>query len=66
MYMFRKVLLACFASIFSLSTMAATKVQFALDWKFEGPSAPYFLARYGRRYLRYAKFGSGRMRFWCL
>ena len=24
--------------------MAATKVQFALDWKFEGPSAPYFLA----------------------
>lgn len=44
MNMFRKVLLASFASIFSLSAMAATKVQFALDWKFEGPSAPYFLA----------------------
>lgn len=26
------------------SSHAATKVQFALDWKFEGPSAPYFLA----------------------
>ncbi|MEK9553978.1 MAG: ABC transporter substrate-binding protein [Alphaproteobacteria bacterium] len=23
---------------------AATNIQFALDWKFEGPSAPYFLA----------------------
>ena len=26
------------------SSHADTKVQFALDWKFEGPSAPYFLA----------------------
>ena len=28
----------------SVSSHADTKVQFALDWKFEGPSAPYFLA----------------------
>ena len=28
----------------SASSYADTKVQFALDWKFEGPSAPYFLA----------------------
>ncbi|MGB2001136.1 MAG: ABC transporter substrate-binding protein, partial [Candidatus Puniceispirillaceae bacterium] len=28
----------------SASSFAATKIQFALDWKFEGPSAPYFLA----------------------
>ena len=26
------------------SAFAAEKIQFALDWKFEGPSAPYFLA----------------------
>ena len=26
------------------SGSAATKVQFTLDWKFEGPAAPYFLA----------------------
>ena len=32
------------ASIASASSHAATNVQFALDWKFEGPSAPYFLA----------------------
>ena len=33
------------ATIFATATShAATKVQFALDWKFEGPSAPYFLA----------------------
>ena len=28
----------------SASSFADTKLQFALDWKFEGPSAPYFLA----------------------
>ena len=33
------------ASIFmAMPSHADTKVQFALDWKFEGPSAPYFLA----------------------
>ena len=44
MNIFKKLLVASVASIFSLSALAATKVQFALDWKFEGPSAPYFLA----------------------
>ena len=28
----------------SASSFADTKLRFALDWKFEGPSAPYFLA----------------------
>ena len=30
------------ASLFSGSLMAATDLKFALDWKFEGPSAPFF------------------------
>ena len=30
------------ASLFSGSVMAATDLKFALDWKFEGPSAPFF------------------------
>ena len=42
--MFRIGLFAL-ASIFAaVSASAQTKVQFALDWKFEGPSAPYFTA----------------------
>ena len=33
------------ASMFmATATHAGTNIQFALDWKFEGPSAPYFLA----------------------
>jgi NitT/TauT family transport system substrate-binding protein len=28
----------------SASAVAQTKIKFALDWKFEGPSAPYFVA----------------------
>ena len=32
------------ATFASAGSHAATNVQFALDWKFEGPSAPYFLA----------------------
>ena len=28
----------------ALSASADTDVKFALDWKFEGPSAPYFVA----------------------
>ena len=33
------------ATVFAATASHAdTKVQFALDWKFEGPSAPYFLA----------------------
>ena len=33
-----------FGVLASASSFADTKIQFALDWKFEGPSAPYFLA----------------------
>ena len=40
-----KLLVAGLVTIlFSSSSHAETKIQFALDWKFEGPSAPYFLA----------------------
>ena len=28
----------------AMASHAGTNIQFALDWKFEGPSAPYFLA----------------------
>ena len=30
------------ASLFSGSVMSATDLKFALDWKFEGPAAPFF------------------------
>ena len=40
-----KVSAALLTVIFtSTATHATTKIEFALDWKFEGPSAPYFLA----------------------
>ena len=40
-----KKLIFVFIFIFGWSSVfAAEKIQFALDWKFEGPSAPYFLA----------------------
>ena len=40
-----KNLLIFVISIFlSFSSLADTKLSFALDWKFEGPSAPYFYA----------------------
>lgn len=40
-----KRLILVFIFIFGWSSVfAAEKIQFALDWKFEGPSAPYFLA----------------------
>ena len=40
-----KNLLFIFIFIFGCSSAySAEKIQFALDWKFEGPSAPYFLA----------------------
>ena len=32
------------ATVITASAQADTSLQFALDWKFEGPSAPYFLA----------------------
>lgn len=33
-----------FAAICSVSAAAQTPIKFALDWKFEGPAAPYFVA----------------------
>ena len=41
-----KQTLAAFAATVALggAALAETKVPFALDWKFEGPSAPYFAA----------------------
>ena len=40
-----KTFLIFITSIFlSFSSFADTKISFALDWKFEGPSAPYFYA----------------------
>ncbi|MCG6883122.1 MAG: ABC transporter substrate-binding protein, partial [Silicimonas sp.] len=42
--MFIRAILAT-AGIFAATAVTAqTKVPFALDWKFEGPSAPYFAA----------------------
>ena len=42
--MVRTLVVALIGVFASASSFAATKLQFALDWKFEGPSAPYFLA----------------------
>jgi len=43
--MIRNTLVALATSFaFSTSALAETAMPFALDWKFEGPSAPYFLA----------------------
>ena len=47
--MFKRILsAACAASVMVITSAsgaaAQTDLQFALDWKFEGPSAPYFLA----------------------
>ncbi len=41
---FHKALLAAAITAFSTPVFAQTDVPFALDWKFEGPSAPYFHA----------------------
>jgi len=38
------MLAAVFARTIPLSAQGQTNVKFALDWKFEGPSAPYFVA----------------------
>ncbi|MBV7379768.1 ABC transporter substrate-binding protein [Maritimibacter dapengensis] len=40
----RTILTAAAASLFSTAALAQTEVPFALDWKFEGPAAPYFVA----------------------
>lgn len=43
--MFQRTLTAAVASLLlASSAMAQTAVNFALDWKFEGPAAPYFAA----------------------
>ncbi|MCF6445897.1 ABC transporter substrate-binding protein [Nereida sp. MMG025] len=41
---FDKSLLAACAAILATPLLAETDMPFALDWKFEGPSAPYFHA----------------------
>ncbi|MDJ0822413.1 MAG: ABC transporter substrate-binding protein [Paracoccaceae bacterium] len=42
--MFYKSVLTAGAVLLGTMAAAETKLSFALDWKFEGPSAPYFLA----------------------
>ena len=37
-------MVTCIYAFITTSASATTKVQFTLDWKFEGPAAPYFLA----------------------
>ena len=41
---FEKTILAAAAALLSTPVFAQTDLPFALDWKFEGPSAPYFHA----------------------
>ena len=40
----KKIILILGFLLFSFKSFADTNIQFALDWKFEGPSAPYFYA----------------------
>ena len=40
----KKLLIFVISIFLSFSSLADTKLSFALDWKFEGPSAPYFYA----------------------
>ena len=40
----KKFLIFIISIFLSFSSLADTKLSFALDWKFEGPSAPYFYA----------------------
>ena len=42
--MFRNLFLITISFLFSITSYAGTKIPFTLDWKFEGPSAPFFNA----------------------
>jgi len=44
MFHHRPAALALVASLLAAPVLAETAMPFALDWKFEGPAAPYFLA----------------------
>ncbi len=42
--MFKNLVLIIISFLFSITSYADTKIPFTLDWKFEGPSAPFFNA----------------------
>ncbi len=42
--MFKNLVLIIISFLFSTTSYADTKIPFTLDWKFEGPSAPFFNA----------------------
>ena len=42
--MFKNLVLLIISFLFSITSYADTKIPFTLDWKFEGPSAPFFNA----------------------
>ena len=42
--MFKNLVLIIISFLFSITSYADTKIPFTLDWKFEGPSAPFFYA----------------------
>ena len=42
--MLNKLLIILASLLFSITSYADTKIPFTLDWKFEGPSAPFFNA----------------------
>ncbi|NRA98374.1 MAG: ABC transporter substrate-binding protein [Rhodobacteraceae bacterium] len=42
--MFHRIIATCAGAVMAVAAHAQTEVPFALDWKFEGPSAPYFAA----------------------
>jgi NitT/TauT family transport system substrate-binding protein len=42
--LFKNLVLIIISFLFSITSYADTKIPFTLDWKFEGPSAPFFNA----------------------
>jgi NitT/TauT family transport system substrate-binding protein len=42
--LFKNLILIIISFLFSITSYANTKIPFTLDWKFEGPSAPFFNA----------------------